>query len=89
MAELASLSNSSQSGFIKKFRSTFDESPYRWMQKQKAKLILNDMNKGQKSLQEIAIEYNFSSYQHFAKFCHRFFKMSPTAICGKSHYKKS
>ncbi|MDR1561800.1 MAG: helix-turn-helix domain-containing protein [Dysgonamonadaceae bacterium] len=82
--ELAALLNYSVSGFIKKFKSNFNESPYRWIQKQKAQMILIDINKGEKSLQAIAIDYEFSSYQHFSLFCQRNFKMSPTQIYRKN-----
>jgi len=81
--ELASLANYSTSGFIKKFQRYFDESPYRWMQKQKANLILNDIKRGLKPLQEIAAEYNFSSYQHFANFCKIHFGFPPTEIAKR------
>jgi AraC-like DNA-binding protein len=80
--ELAALANYSTSGFIKKFQKVFDESPYQWMQKQKAAKILVDMNKGVKSLQEIANEYKFSSYQHFSVFCKAMFGLPPTDIYG-------
>ena len=82
--ELAKLANMSTSGFIKKFQKIFDESPYKWMQKQKAGKILIEINKGVKSLQEIANEYKFSSYQHFSGFCKAAFGFPPTEIFGKS-----
>jgi len=78
--ELAVMTNNSVSGFIKRFKRTFNESPYRWMQQQRAANILRDIKNGEKSLQELAVDYKFSSYQHFASFCKRHFKMPPTAI---------
>jgi AraC-like DNA-binding protein len=80
--ELAALANYSTSGFIKKFRKIFDESPYKWMQKQKAAKILIETKRGVKTLQEIANEYKFSSYQHFSAFCKAMFGFSPTEIYG-------
>jgi len=82
--ELAKLANYSTSGFIKKFQKCFNDSPYKWMQKQKAKQISIDIYQGIKSLQEIANEYNFSSYQHFAVFCKTQLGGSPSAIFEKS-----
>lgn len=82
--ELAALANYSTSGFIKKFQKVFDESPYKWMQKQKASKILVEINRGVKSLQEIANEYKFSSYQHFSSFCKAIFGFPPIEIHGKS-----
>ena len=81
---LAKLANYSTSGFIKKFQKCFNDSPYKWMQKQKAKHISVDINQGVKSLQEIANEYNFSSYQHFSVFCKTQLGAPPTAIFGKN-----
>ncbi|MDR0681217.1 MAG: AraC family transcriptional regulator [Dysgonamonadaceae bacterium] len=81
--ELAGRANYSTSGFIKKFQRYFKESPYRWIQQQKAKLIMNDINEGAKSLQEIATEYKFSSYQHFAHFCKIQFGFPPSELVNK------
>jgi AraC-like DNA-binding protein len=87
--ELAALANYSTSGFIKKFQKYFDESPYKWMQKQKAKRILIEINEGVKSLQEIANEYKFSSYQHFAVFCKNLLGLPPSEIYKKNVLKKN
>jgi len=81
---LAKLANYSTSGFIKKFQKCFNDSPYKWMQKQKAKLISFEINRGVKSLQEIANEYKFSSYQHFSVFCKAQLGAPPTIILEKS-----
>lgn len=83
--EFAALANYSTSGFIKKFKKYFNESPYGWMQKQKARQILIDMVGGAKPLQEIAVEYKFSSYQHFANFCKKEFGSPPTEIIKRSN----
>lgn len=81
--DLAKLANYSTSGFIKKFQKCFKESPYKWMQKQKAKHISFEINRGIKSLQEIASEYNFSSYQHFSAFCKTQLGAPPSIILEK------
>jgi len=78
--ELAKLANYSTSGFIKKFQKCFNDSPYRWMQKQRAKQIFVEIYRGSKSLQEISSEYNFSSYQHFSVFCKMQLGATPTMI---------
>jgi len=82
--ELAKLANYSTSGFIKKFQKCFNDSPYKWMQKQKARRISVEINRGVKSLQEIANEYNFSSYQHFSVFCKAQLGSPPTMILEKA-----
>jgi len=86
--ELAKFANYSTSGFIKKFQKCFNDSPYQWMQKQKAKQISVEIYKGNKSLQEIANEYNFSSYQHFSVFCKTQLGAPPTVILEGSRMKK-
>ena len=78
--ELAKLANYSTSGFIKKFQKCFKDSPYRWIQRQKANQIYIDINRGVKSLQEIANDYGFSSYQHFSFFCKAKLGAPPTTI---------
>jgi AraC-like DNA-binding protein len=78
--ELAELANYSTSGFIKKFQRCFNEAPYGWIQKQKAKQIAIDIKQGAKSLQEIAGDYKFSSYQHFSSFCKKQFGFPPTEL---------
>ena len=85
--ELAKFANYSTSGFIKKFQKCFNESPYRWMQRQKAKQISVEINRGVKSLQEIANEYKFSSYQHFSGFCKSQLGSPPSEILSKSRLK--
>ena len=81
---LAKLANYSTSGFIKKFQKCFNDSPYKWMQKQKAKQISIEILKGTKSLQEIASEFNFSSYQHFSVFCKANLGAPPTTILANN-----
>jgi AraC-like DNA-binding protein len=78
--ELASLANYSTSGFIKRFQRCFNDSPYGWMQKQRAKQIQIEIKQGVKSLQEIAVEYKFSSYQHVSNFCKIQLGCPPTKI---------
>jgi AraC-like DNA-binding protein len=86
VGELAEKANYSISGFIKKFHSNFGESPYQWIQKQKAKQIYVDINDRKKTLKEIASDYNFSSYQHFAKFCKTYLGSPPTATITRYNF---
>jgi AraC-like DNA-binding protein len=85
--ELAKLANYSTSGFIKKFQKCFNNSPYKWMQEKKAKQILIEISQGTKSLQEIASEYKFSSYQHFSVFCKSQWGAPPTTLLKKNKLK--
>lgn len=67
--ELASLAHYSTSGFVKKFRRHFGESPYKWILRYKAGCIRGDILSRNFSLQEISHKYNFSSYPVFVEFC--------------------
>jgi AraC-like DNA-binding protein len=87
--ELAEIANYSVSGFIKKFRKAFGQPPYQWLQQQKARRILEELSRGEKSLQVIAAEFNFSSYQHFATFCQRKFKLPPSGLNNGKISKKN
>jgi len=87
--ELAALSNYSTSGFIKKFKKYFGESPYRWMLRCRSQQILSEIEKGVKPLQEIASDYRFSSYQHFATYCKTVFGYPPSEIFRNKIMKNS
>ena len=82
--ELAKIANYSTSGFIKKFQKCFKESPYRWIQRQKANRLYYEINRGVKSLQELATDYGFSSYQHFSHFCKVQLGAPPSLIIDNS-----
>jgi len=77
---LAQMANNSTSGFIKKFNRHFKESPYRWMLRHKAKVILEDVRSSQTTLKEIAFKYNFSDYQHFVGFCKMQYGVTPSKL---------
>ncbi len=78
--ELASMAHLSTSGFMKKFRKYYCESPYHWMIRQKTECILEDLNNGQIPLKELADKYHFASYTHFGQFCKAHYGMSPKEL---------
>ena len=80
VTELAVLSNYSTSGFIKRFKKYFNESPYKWMQKQRAENIFFELKKKDKTPKQIALEYHFSSYEHFIRFCKAQYGCTPTEV---------
>jgi len=77
---LAQMANYSTSGFIKKFKRYFHESPHQWMSRHKAKLILDEICSSQTSLKEVAYKFNFSTYQHFVDFCKMQFGVAPSRL---------
>jgi len=81
--EFADLANYSKSGFIKRFQRYFNESPYKWMLRQKAEHIRVDIEAGKLSFQEIAIKYDFNPYCNFVLFCKKHIGFTPSKILGK------
>jgi AraC-like DNA-binding protein len=77
---LAQMANLSTSGFIKKFKRYFNESPYQWMLRHKAEIILREIYSSPTSFMEIAYKYNFSTYQHFVDFCKMQYGVSPSRL---------
>lgn len=67
--ELARLCGYSEGHFHELFVAEFGMPPYKWMQKQKAKHIIGRLAQGEISIKEIADEFNFSSQNHFNKYC--------------------
>lgn len=70
----------SASIFEKKFKKIFRESAYQWMTKQKSKLIYSDLINTNRTLIDLADEYNFSSLSQFCDFCKRVLGSSPGKI---------
>lgn len=70
--------------FTKKFKRVFSISPGQWMLRQKAYDILEDIQAGQKTLQQIAADYNFSAVSNFNRFCKKTFGASPGEIRSKT-----
>ncbi len=83
--ELASLAHYSTSGFIKRFRRCFNESPYRWIARKKSERICSDIISGRLSFQEIAYQYKFSSYARFVDFCKTQIGFLPSEISEGKH----
>jgi len=75
--ELARIFDYSLSGFEKKFKRVFNESPYRWIREQRAKKIYQEVSYGQKTFTRLADEYGFSSPAHFNDFCKQFYGYTP------------
>ncbi len=83
--ELANLAHYSLSGFEKKFRRCFNESPYSWILHNKAEIIRKELEMGTSTFQEIAYKYNFSSYRSFLRFCQTQLGLSPSQISLQKH----
>lgn len=67
--DLAAFCSYSEGHFNELFIAEFGESPYKWMQKQKAKHIIGRLAQPEVSIKEIADEFSFSSQSHFNRYC--------------------
>jgi len=66
--------------FTRRFNTIFGQTPYEWMQKEKAKLIYGEICCTNKSLKEIADEYGFTDKANFNRFCKTFYERTPGDI---------
>ena len=78
LQELASLCNLSLATFNRLFNDNFQETPYNWMQKQKAKQIAGYLSNKEILLSDIISKFDFSSAAHFTIFCKKYLNMTPT-----------
>jgi len=81
--ELAEIANYSLSGFQKHFKKVFGVSAYQWINDQRSKSVLHELNNSEKPLKEISDNYGFSSPSHFNDFCKSQFGETPGEIRKK------
>lgn len=77
--ELAKELNYSLSGFEKRFKRVFDISASKWMEQNKARAIYHEINCSNKTIMEIAYEFQFSPSQ-LNDYCKRIFKKTPKQL---------
>jgi AraC-like DNA-binding protein len=80
VSELAHAMNYSISGFEKKFRKVFGESPYQWMKARKAYQIHCLICDGKLNFKEISDQFGFASVSDFCNFVKREFGQTPREI---------
>jgi AraC-like DNA-binding protein len=84
---LAKLCNMSTRTFARRFKQYFNDSPYRWILKQRSshiKMLLADSNI---SMHAIIKEYGFSSPAHFTTYCKRQFGVTPSVYRNSANGK--
>ncbi|MEG2856487.1 helix-turn-helix domain-containing protein [Bacteroides sp.] len=69
--DLAGYCGYSETHFNDVFIAEFGDTPYTWMQKQKAKHIIGRLVQSEVSLKEIIDEFYFSSHSHLNRFCNK------------------
>lgn len=78
--DLAAMSGYSEDHFIELFEKEFSDTPYQWMQKQKAKHIMGRLSQDNVSIKDIVNEFNFTCPSHFSKYCKRHFGTTPSEL---------
>lgn len=78
--ELAELLGYSVKTFDKIFKETFDDAPYRWMQKRKALHIRQVLRDPDISLKQIMYDFKFATYSHFNVYCKQYLGATPSQI---------
>ncbi|MGL5262303.1 MAG: helix-turn-helix domain-containing protein, partial [Bacteroides sp.] len=78
--ELSSLYGCSLRSFNRKFKQHFDDSPYNWMLRQKAKHVKAQLLTPGIEFSEIIKEFKFSSASHFSTYCKKQFGVTPRDI---------
>lgn len=78
--ELAKVLNYSVSGFEKRFKKVFNDTPYHWMMSQRAYDIHADIIEGEMNFKQISDKYGFSSPSVMNDFVKQMFDMTPGQI---------
>ncbi|MDR0536962.1 MAG: helix-turn-helix transcriptional regulator [Tannerellaceae bacterium] len=78
--ELAKRCNLSVRVFTRKFKSQFNDSPYRWILRQRGKQIKALLADKRIPMQTIVNDFGFSSPAHFTTYCKKQFGATPSAF---------
>jgi AraC-like DNA-binding protein len=76
--ELAEMCDMSVRAFTRKFKTHFEDSPYRWILRQKANQIKILLADKKITMQTIIKKYGFSSPAHFTTYCKKQFGQTPS-----------
>lgn len=79
-AELAKLLNYSISGFEKRFKKVFNDTPFHWMMCQKAHNVYLEIRAGEMNFKQISDKYEFSSPSVMDDFIKQMFGKTPGQI---------
>ena len=71
--------------FSSRFKRVFGMTPYKWMQRERARQIYLDICRNDMPLKEIVIKYDFPLASNFFRFCKQSFGDSPGNIRKKLH----
>lgn len=80
VGEFAQRMNMSEATFIRHFKKEFGITPYKWMERRKAELLLKQIKFTDKTFDEIAYDLEMSSAAHLSTFCKRHLGRTPSEI---------
>lgn len=78
--ELAGRFNMSETPFVAKFKSEFNDTPYQWVLKQKRKHIMLRLSIPETTISDIVSEFKFTDAAHFLKYCKKHFGCTPNEL---------
>lgn len=81
--ELAGKMNYSLAAFHAHFEKHFPMPAYRWMQRQRAGQVLEDLEDDERSIKDIAVSNRFSTLSRFYDFCRKSFGTTPLEVRKK------
>ncbi|MDR1782865.1 MAG: helix-turn-helix transcriptional regulator [Dysgonamonadaceae bacterium] len=84
--ELAGICHYSLSSFNRRFKESFSENPYIWLQNQRVKYIAGKLSDKHTPFGQIIDEFRFSSPSHFTIFCKKHLNATPSQY-RKEHLK--
>ncbi len=80
VGEMAEALFMTSQAFSNRFKRVFGMTPYKWMQREKARQIYFDICRNDMPLKEIVIKYDFPLSSNFFRFCKQTFGQSPGSI---------
>lgn len=81
--DMAAMLSMHEKYFPRKFKEEFGISFHQWKLKQKANLIKHRLVSPQTTIKDIIIEFEFSNFAHFNRFCKKQFDCAPTELTRK------
>jgi len=78
--EYAAAANLDRNTFRQKFKEIYGRNPTEWLKQERINHVLQDLVEGDKSISDIVIDYKFSNFPNFIRFCNLHYKNTPGNI---------
>ena len=83
--ELAAAAHMNRETFRHYFRGVFGMTPAKWIQKERADAVYEELAGTERSIHDIIHDYGFSNFSSFGRFCHMYLKNTPIAIRNEKY----